>query len=122
MSTPENTVRRSAVYDAVYLNSIEAAVYRLRKRGGKLPRPKEPREVELMLGLCERGDTRYLKAQLVDAHQDLLAPLMHAQVTLITRSVPRPSHLISDLGKLCEELKSLQACRKSTQESENLHL
>jgi hypothetical protein len=86
MSTPENTVWRSAATCAVYLNSMRAAVYRLRERGVKLPRPKEPREGELMLGLCERGDTRYLKAQLVDAQQDLLAPLMNAQVTRITRN------------------------------------
>jgi hypothetical protein len=34
MSTPENTVWRSAADGAVYLYSMRTAVYRLRERGG----------------------------------------------------------------------------------------
>ena len=38
-----------------------------------------------MLAVSERGDRRFLKAQLIDNGQDLLPPLMKAQVTKITR-------------------------------------
>ena len=65
---------------------MKAAVYRVRQRGIKLPRPMAPLEGELVLGLCERGDTRYLKAQLLDGSKDLVAPLLDAQVSRITRN------------------------------------
>lgn len=46
----------------------------------------EPLAGDLVLGLCERGDKRYLKAQLLDGTKDLLAPLLDARVTRITRN------------------------------------
>lgn len=64
---------------------MQAAIYRLRERGIRLPRPKEPREGNLVLAVSERGERKFLKAQLVDNGQDLLPPLLKAQVTKITR-------------------------------------
>lgn len=39
-----------------------------------------------MMSISERGDRRFFKAQLVENGSDLLPPLLHAQVTRITRN------------------------------------
>lgn len=62
-----------------------AAVYRLRHRGIKLPRPTEPREGQITLAPVELGERRQLKARLLDGERDLLPPLIGAHVTRITR-------------------------------------
>lgn len=38
------------------------------------------------MAVSERGDWRFLKAQLLDNGSDLIPPLLHAQVTRITRN------------------------------------
>lgn len=65
---------------------MRAAIYLLRDRGVRLPRPKEPREGNLVMAVSERGDRRFLKAQLLENGRDLLPPLLKAQVTRITRN------------------------------------
>lgn len=65
---------------------MRAAIYRLRDRGIRLPRPTEPREGNLVMVVSERGDRRFLKAQLMENGNDLLPPLLKAQVTRITRN------------------------------------
>lgn len=65
---------------------MRAAIYRLRERGIRLPRPKEPREGNLVMAISERGDKAHLKAQLLENGQDLLPPLLQARVTRITRN------------------------------------
>lgn len=46
-----------------------------------MPRPTEPREGNLVMAVSERGDRRFLKAQLLENGRDLLPPLLKAQVT-----------------------------------------
>lgn len=64
---------------------MRTAIYRLRDRGIRLPRPTEPREGNLVLAMSERGNRKLLKAQLMDNGRDLLPPLLKAQVTKITQ-------------------------------------
>lgn len=65
---------------------MRASIYRLRDRGIRLPRPTEPREANLVMAVSERGDRRFLKAQLIENGNYLLPPLLKAQVTRITRN------------------------------------
>ena len=66
---------------------MKAAVYRVRERGIRLPRPKEAMEGDLVMDDCDRGDTRELKAQLLeDNGQDKLPPLIEAQVSRISQN------------------------------------
>jgi hypothetical protein len=65
---------------------MQAAVYRLRERGVRLPRPKEPVQGNLVLGPVDRGDQLMIKAQILDDGKDLLPPLLQARVTRVTRN------------------------------------
>lgn len=64
---------------------MRAAVYRLRERGVRLPRPKAAVHGELVLGVVDRGDRKVFKAQLQRDGRDILPPLVDVQVTRITR-------------------------------------
>lgn len=63
---------------------MRASVYRLRERGLRLPRPKEPVLGNLVLADESKGDLRGLTARLVEATSDMLPPLRDALVTRIS--------------------------------------
>lgn len=63
---------------------MKASIYRLRERGLKLPRPKDPVDGELVLGLIERGERLRLKARLLSDGREILPPLIDAVVVKIT--------------------------------------
>lgn len=65
---------------------MKAAVYVTRARGVKLPRPNQHVHGNFLLGKDGRGDQEWLTARLTDGKQELLRPLIKAQVRRVTDS------------------------------------
>lgn len=61
-----------------------ASVYQTRERGVKLPRPRDRVHGEVTLEPDGKGDERWLLARCVSNGQDVLRPMIRAQVRRVT--------------------------------------